>query len=77
MCSGFDKYLETFRLFVMFGVNDDSIIQLYLCMVPLIKQIRVLAKVLTIHPDGKYFSLTFLLLKRFGLQFIQKPNYFV
>lgn len=52
MCGSFDRYLEVFRRFVVFG-NDTSIVELSLRMAPLIKQIRALAKVLGIHPDGK------------------------
>lgn len=63
MCDAFDKYLETFRRSVVF-VEDKSIVQLAERVLPLIMQIRNLAKVLSIHPDGKFsfFLCIFLML---------------
>lgn len=52
MSASFDKYLETFRRFIIFG-NDRTLVELVLRVTPLMKQLRVLAKVLAIHPDGK------------------------
>lgn len=52
MSASFDKYMETFRRFIIFG-NDRTLVELVLRVTPLIKQLRVLAKVLAIHPDGK------------------------
>lgn len=52
MSTSFDKYLETFRRFIIFG-DDRTLVELVLRVTPLIKQLRVLAKVLAIHPDGK------------------------
>lgn len=54
MSTSFDKYLETFRRFIIFG-NDRTLVDLVLRVTPLIKQLRVLAKVLAIHPDGEWF----------------------
>lgn len=51
MCNAFEKYLETFRRTVIF-VADTSIIQLSLRLAPMVKQMRNLAKVLSIHPSG-------------------------
>lgn len=53
MSASFDKYLETFRRFIIFG-NDRTLVELVLRVTPLIKQLRVLAKVLAIHPDGMF-----------------------
>lgn len=53
MCNAFDKYLETFRRNVIF-VDDKSVLQLSQRLAPLISQIRNLAKVLSIHPDGNF-----------------------
>lgn len=52
MCKTFDKYMETFRRSVVF-VTDNSVLQLTQRLAPLIAQIRNLAKVLSIHPDGE------------------------
>lgn len=52
MCNAFEKYLETFRRTVIF-VADTSIVQLSLRLAPLVKQMRNLAKVLSIHPSGR------------------------
>lgn len=53
MCNTFNQYLESFRRTVVF-VDDKSILQLGQRLAPLIAQIRNLAKVLSIHPDGKH-----------------------
>lgn len=58
MCNAFDKYLETFRRNVIF-VDDKSVLQLSQRLAALIAQIRNLAKVLSIHPDGKYLYTCF------------------
>lgn len=52
MSASFDKYLEMFHRFIIFG-TDRTLVELVLRVSPLIKQLRVLAKVLAIHPDGK------------------------
>lgn len=44
--------METFRRSVVF-VTDNSVLQLTQRLAPLIAQIRNLAKVLSIHPDGE------------------------
>lgn len=53
MSASFDKYLETFRRFIIFG-DDRTLVELVLRVTPLIKQLRVLAKVLAIHPEGEF-----------------------
>lgn len=58
MCNSFNKYLDTFRRFVIFGKNEN-LVELYLHVEPLIKQIRVLAHTLAIHPDGKSINAAF------------------
>lgn len=69
MSASFDKYLETFRRIIIFG-NDRTLVELVLRVTPLIKQLRVLAKVLAIHPEGKCCTSTCVIKATHEFQFV-------
>lgn len=53
LCSTLDRYLETFKSAILIE-RDEAIGELSVRVSPLIKQIRMLAKLLAVHPDGKF-----------------------
>lgn len=52
LCNSLDKYLETFRSAVIVE-RDETICELLVRTTPLINQVRVLAKLLSVHPSGE------------------------
>lgn len=76
LCGSLDKYLETFRRLVIF-IEDRSISELLLRIRPMLKQIRILARILAIHPNGKWvkfflgWSLTKIDISKFKLSFLR------
>lgn len=55
LCSSLDRYLETFRSAIIVD-KEETICELYVRVSPLIKQVRILAKLLAIHPVGKIWN---------------------
>ncbi|XP_055309064.1 gamma-tubulin complex component 6-like isoform X1 [Sitodiplosis mosellana] len=50
LCSSLDRYLETFRSAIIVDRNE-TICELLVRVSPLIKQVRILAKLLAVHPS--------------------------
>ncbi|XP_031626701.1 gamma-tubulin complex component 6 [Contarinia nasturtii] len=50
LCSSLDRYLETLRSAVIFE-KEETICELLVRVSPLIKQVRILAKLLAVHPS--------------------------